>query len=237
MGFRPTVLKPPKQRGKAVMSSVILFSRWFVDRALTFLDVVLRFWWVCLIIYLLGVGLGIYKGIDMRSKRANHDIAQMQLRHYAATANALKTMLAREAAARQQYQAQTRRVNDLAALVLEQQKTIDQQAEAAKRRVSRVTTVYKTSPAAEPTAIPHCVFTRGWLREYNAALGYSAVPGDPAATTSGQPETEATQAGAADSELLESGISPADILMHTIEFGGYCSALEAQFDAVVAAHE
>lgn len=46
-----------------------------------------------------------------------------------------------------------------------------------QERIPHVTTVYRPAPAAEPVAIPRCVFTAGWLRDFNLALGGADLPG------------------------------------------------------------
>ncbi len=62
------------------------------------------------------------------------------------------------------------------------QQTQQQLADAQRQlqeRIPHVTTVYRPAPDVAPVAIPRCVFTRGWLRDYNAALGADLPPLEP----------------------------------------------------------
>ena len=43
-----------------------------------------------------------------------------------------------------------------------------------QERIPHVTTQYRPAPGAAAEPIPRCVFTAGWLRDFNAALGVPA---------------------------------------------------------------
>lgn len=116
-----------------------------------------------------------------------------------------------------------------------QQQLADAQRQL-KERIPHVTTVYRPAPDVAPVAIPRCVFTRGWLRDYNAALGADL----PAARTSGSTtvaEEAPRGAPGADAELLESGITPADILAHAQDYGRWALGNAAQLNQLLDLQE
>lgn len=94
---------------------------------------------------------------------------------------------ARQAAidSRVQLLQQIERANQAEALLLSQQDGHDQDHQQLQERIPHVTTVYRPAPAAAPVVIPRCVFTAGWVRDFNLALG-AGLPaaGGSAATTS-----------------------------------------------------
>lgn len=132
------------------------------------------------------------------------------------------------------YSQQVVRANETEALLMATLDRFTTEAKQIEERIPHVTTVYRPAPAAEPVAIPHCVFTAGWLRDYNLALGVPA-PG------TGTAATHAAQAAwpppGADTELLESGVTPADILAHAKDYGRWASALHAQLNALLDLQE
>lgn len=132
------------------------------------------------------------------------------------------------------YQQQVTRANEAETLLLAAQDRVAFAAKQIEERIPHVTTLYRPAPAAEPVAIPHCVFTAGWLRDYNLALGVPA-PGTGTATTDAA--QAAWPAPGADAELLESGVTPADILAHAKDYGRWASALHAQLNALLDLQE
>lgn len=145
----------------------------------------------------------------------------------------LRTQAAEEHLVR--YQQQVTRANQAEALWLQTQQQLGQAHQQLQERIPHVTTVYRPTPAAEPVALPRCVFTAGWLRDYNLALG----AGLPAAGTGAAVSNAAAAAWPApgtDAELLESGVTPADILAHAQDYGRWARALAAQVDALLNAH-
>lgn len=99
-----------------------------------------------------------------------------------------------------------------------------------QERIPHVTTQYKASVAAAPQPIPHCVFTAGWLRDYNTALG---VPASSSATAAGATAKAASAATGTDAELLESGVTPADILAHAQDYGRWARDNLAQLNSLL----
>ncbi|MBB0476788.1 hypothetical protein G7M22_25200 [Escherichia coli] len=87
-----------------------------------------------------------------------------------------------------------------------------------------------------------CVFTRGFVRQYNAALGYDnasadtghsdsgAATGTRTGTATGQPET-------ADAWLRDSGVSQRDVLANIIDNAGQCRRWRNQINALLDERE
>ncbi|MDZ4378777.1 MAG: hypothetical protein U0973_11550 [Xanthomonadaceae bacterium] len=100
---------------------------------------------------------------------------------------------------------------------------------ALQRRIEHVSTQYRAAPGAAPQPAPVCVFTRGWLRDYNAAYG---VPAATAAAAAGL-DAAASAAAGADAELLDAGLSRSDLLAHAGDSGERCRGLEKQVNALI----
>ncbi len=103
-----------------------------------------------------------------------------------------------------------------------------------QERIPHVTSTYRPEPAAAPEPIPRCVFTVGWLRDYNAALG---VPGALAGPVAGSAGPAPWAAPGTDAELLESGVTPADILAHAQDYGRWARSLASQVTGLLTARE
>lgn len=127
-----------------------------------------------------------------------------------------------------------RRANDAEAQLINAKSQHQTELDHLQERIPNVTTVYLPAPAAKPVAIPRCVFTAGWLRDYNAALG---VPAAVQGTTTGHPQAATNPAPGTDAELLESGVTPADILAHAQDYGMWARNNLAQLNAVLDLQE
>lgn len=87
-----------------------------------------------------------------------------------------------------------------------------------------------------------CVFTRGFVRQYNAALGYdnasvdtghsdaTAAAGTGTGAASGQPET-------ADAWLRDSGVSQRDVLANIIDNAKQCRSWRSQINSLLDERE
>lgn len=141
---------------------------------------------------------------------------------------------ARQAAidSRVQLLQQVERANQAEALLLSQQDGHDQDHQQLQERIPHVTTVYRPAPAAVPVVIPRCVFTAGWVRDFNLALGAGLSTAGGSATTAG-PAQAAWPAPGTDAELLESGVTPADILAHAQDYGRWARNNLAQLNALL----
>lgn len=129
---------------------------------------------------------------------------------------------------------QVARVNEAEALLYA---AIDQYAEEKRQlqeRIPHVTTQYIPAPGSAAKPVPHCVFTAGWLRDYNAALGVP-VPRPGAADAASK--RAAWPAPGTDAELLESGVTPADVLAHAQDYGEWARANLAQLNELLDLRE
>ncbi|TBU75213.1 lysis protein [Phytopseudomonas daroniae] len=134
------------------------------------------------------------------------------------------------------YRQQVSRANEAEALMLHAQGELATARKLLQERISNVTTIYKPARDAAPIAIPRAVFTCGWLRDYNAALG-AAVPAPAACTAAASPAETAWPAAGADAELLESGVTPADILAHVQDYGLWAQNNLAQLKQLLDLNE
>lgn len=138
-------------------------------------------------------------------------LADLRLEHQTLRANAAEQQLLL-------YQQQVERANQAEALMLNTQEQLATTRQQLSERIPHVTTVYRPARDAAPVAIPRAVFTCGWLRDYNAALGAS-VPAPAACTAAAGSHEAAWPTAGSDAELLESGVTPADILAHASDYG------------------
>lgn len=125
---------------------------------------------------------------------------------------------------------QVTRANEAEALLYA---TIGQHAEEKRQRQERiphVSTQYISAPGAAAKPIPRCVFTAGWLRDFNAALGVSAPRSGAAASAA---EKATRPAPGSDAELLESSVTAADILAHAQDYGLWARANLAQLNGLL----
>ncbi|MFJ4141435.1 lysis protein [Pseudomonas sp. NPDC089734] len=104
------------------------------------------------------------------------------------------------------------------------------EVEQLKDRIAHVTIQYKPGPSLAARPVPHCVFTAGWLRDYNTALGVSPASTGAAVTVA---EKAAWPTPGTDAELLESGVTPADILAHAQDYGRWARNNLAQLNALL----
>ncbi|MFJ5239521.1 lysis protein [Pseudomonas neuropathica] len=151
----------------------------------------------------------------------------------------LKTTHAEQAGAaekenRLQLLQQVARANESESLLFAAYESFKEEKRQLQERIPHVTTQYIPAPGAVAKPIPRCVFTAGWLRDFNTALGVSAPrPG----TSSAAAEKAAWPATGTDAELLESGVTPADILAHAQDYGLWSRSILAQLNALLDLQE
>ncbi|MGC8382951.1 lysis protein [Pseudomonas aeruginosa] len=110
--------------------------------------------------------------------RAEGDAAllNLQLQHTNERTQALQDSLV-------QYKQQVARANQAEEQLLQVQQQLTDTRNQLQERIAHVSTAYRAAPGAAPTAIPRCVFTRGWVRDFNTALG-AGLPATGARTAS-----------------------------------------------------
>lgn len=142
--------------------------------------------------------------------------------------------LTAETANRVQLLQQVTRATEAEALLFATFDRFTEEKRQLQERIPHVTTQYIAAPGAVAQPIPRCVFTAGWLRDYNTALGVPTPRQGTAATTS---EKAAWPATGTDAELLESGVTPADILAHAQDYGVWARSNLAQLNALLDLQE
>lgn len=159
--------------------------------------------------------------------RAEGDAAllNLQLQHANERAQALQDSLV-------QYKQQVARANQAEEQLLQVQQQLTDTRHQLQERIAHVSTAYRAAPGAAPTAIPRCVFTRGWVRDFNTALG-AGLPATGARTASPGTQTATWPAAGSDAELLESGVTPADILAFAQDYGAWSLRNLAQLNALL----
>lgn len=120
--------------------------------------------------------------------------------------------------------------NRLAQELADEKAAHAQEKQSLLRRIANVTTVYVPAPGLAPRPLPRAVFTAGFVREYNAAIGLPAA-GTGAATAGAGGTPEAAQAP--DAWLRDSGLSQSDILAHIADYGERCRNVEAQVNRLL----
>ena len=189
-----------------------------------------------MVVVCLGVGANL--GYRYRDNSARVGTSTAVAKQANADAQAVEDQLKSQQQVQEEYQSAVEHGTDLSAELILAQQQLEATAQQAKRSIARVITVYKPTPGSAVQPIPHCVFTLGWVRRYNAALGLDVPASGAGATASGAGGIagQAATASAADAGLLESGVTPADILAHTEDYGAYCRGLSDQVDKLVDFH-
>lgn len=160
--------------------------------------------------------------------RAEGDKALAELRQAYADQ---RTQVAEENLKRVQQQAT--RANQAEGQLLQAQQQVASLQSLLQERIPHVTTVYRPAPAAEPVAIPHCVFTAGWVRDFNLALGGADLSRAGEGASTGATAAATWPAPGAEEELLESGVTPADILAFAQDYGRWARNNLAQLNALL----
>lgn len=138
------------------------------------------------------------------------------------------------------YQEQVAAGHQAEADYLEQVSLLENQNQQLKEKIDDVTQRWIDEKGKSHPI--ECVFTRGFVRQYNAALGYAdasvdtghagsattAIPG--AGTASGQPE-------AADAGLRNSGVSQRDVLANIIDNARQCRVWRSQINGLLDERE
>lgn len=133
-------------------------------------------------------------------------------------------------AARLKLIAEVERGNTLARALADAKANHALEKQSLLRRISDVTSVYIPAAGDPPQPLPRTVFTAGFLREYNTAIGLPlADPGSPASGTGSTTHPP----GSLEAWLLDSGLSQADILAHIADYGERCRNLETQVNRLI----
>lgn len=178
------------------------------------------------------MALGAAGGYRYASARGDAALATQRASHATQAALAADDARHQALAAAGRLVAQTVRANALEAQFDQAKTRHALEKQALLKRINDVTTVYVPRPGAAPEPLPRCVFTAGFVREYNAAIGAGHVPGAAPASTADTAGQAAQFAASADTWLRESGLSQADILTHAGDYGQYCRDLSSQVNGL-----
>ncbi|MGL5632421.1 MAG: hypothetical protein ACRDD3_08650 [Azovibrio sp.] len=163
--------------------------------------------------------------LGYRSAQAEGEAALAQVQRDYAQADARAAD-----AARLKLIAEVERGNTLARALADAKTSHALEKQSLLRRISDVTSVYIPAAGDPPLPLPRTVFTAGFLREYNTAIGLPlAYPGAPASGTGSPADAPA----GLDAWLLDSGLSQADILAHIADYGERCRNLESQVNRLI----
>lgn len=171
------------------------------------------------------VGAGL--GYSFAAAQGRADLESLKGQHATAAEAAAELSLLR-------YSQQVTRANLAEALMLAERDRLAEHDQPLQERIPDVTTRYLPAPSAAPEPIPHCVFTVGWLRDYNTALGVPGAATGPVASHAGQAPWAAP---GTDAELLESAVTPADILAHARDYGRWATNAASQVTALLNTKE
>ena len=161
---------------------------------------------------------GYYLGHRAAKAEGDAALATLKSRHATAQAEATSQARARE-------QELNQLAHTLGMQLLEERAGHAQQADQLKRTINRVTSQYRPQPDAPLQPVPDCVFTGGFVRVWNGAIG--AGPLSAAGPASGA-------ADAADpAEATDSGVRQSDVLAHVVDYGQRCRDVESQLNHMI----
>lgn len=172
------------------------------------------------VVLLLAVALGGYfawlEGHKVGYEKAQSECLRLQKRQAEASQRALQDEMNRN-------QQQLIHIRQNEEVYLARTEELTARNAALQRRIDDVTQQYvdekgKTHPVA-------CVFTRGFVQQYNAALGVSAPDVTAVARNAG---TTAAAAASADARLRASSVRQRDILANLADNGQRCQQLALQ---------
>nr|WP_236887037.1 hypothetical protein [Dickeya chrysanthemi] len=132
-------------------------------------------------------------------------------------------------ALQQRYQQRVKAANDAEQEYLTTTAALRKQNENLKRKIDDVTERWIDERGQ--SHVQRCVFTAGFVQQYNAAFGLAAGTGTAAITSwAGDPTTTA---GPADARLRDSGVTQRDVLAHSTDAGERYQQLVAQINGLL----
>lgn len=129
------------------------------------------------------------------------------------------------------YQQQVYAANQAEQRYLSQTASLRRQNENLKRRIDDVTQRWIDEQGQSHPV--QCVFTAGFVQQYNAAYGFSADGEKNAAAAVGGAGAASTAADAVNARLRDSGVTQRDILAHSADAGERSQQLAAQVNGLL----
>lgn len=158
-------------------------------------------------------------------------IQQLRGQHLLQDLERAKAAEASAKAATQRLQEEVARNDKLAADLANQQRIHRQTTDRLSGEIARVNDLYRKALDAEPEPLPACVFTAGFVRVWDEAIGARA----PMPETADPVRAAAQSTDAIASEQLDSGISQRAVLAHHVRYAEQCRNMAAQLDALIDA--
>ncbi|WP_288843431.1 hypothetical protein [uncultured Deefgea sp.] len=181
---------------------------------------------ITLFVFTGGAAVGGAAAWDWASSRSDKEIATIKADHQQAVIAGLsEAEIARDGA--------ILRGNALSIELAHVRNNLAESRVQLSRNVPNVTTIYRPAPKAAARPLPACIFTAGFVRDWNTALG---VPTEPKANQSASGTTDpASQSNATDG-LDASDINQADILTNHIDNANRCQIIESQLNQLIDWH-
>jgi len=197
----------------------------------------LLLWLALLALIVLGLHLnhrdGYAQGYAAALTQGEADLADLKRQHAQERQSQAEAGQAAAEQAAQRLAVEVQRGNDLA-LALDAKKTeLRTTAERLTGEIARVTTLYRRALDASPEPLPAAVFTLGFGRLWNQALGVAPTSGADLPTGAAPGRADAPASGAGAHDDLASTLTPALLLANHIRNAEAASACRAQLNALI----
>ncbi|EDQ2494216.1 hypothetical protein PK12_004916 [Salmonella enterica subsp. enterica] len=187
---------------------------------------------------MLGGGLwtqGYHTGHGAAERDGQVQLAQLQSRFESYRREAAEQQNAALLAWQQRYQAQVAAGHRADADFQMKKAELERENDGLKQQIADVTRQWVDEKGRYHPV--KCVFTRGFVQQYNAALGFPASPGaghhGSAAAASGGAGGAAGDADTAVTRLRDSGVSQADVLASVTDNARRCRVWRAQVNGLL----
>lgn len=174
---------------------------------------------------------GYSAGFDKAYAEGNSALSDLKVRH--ADEVAAQALAAKRAAdeASERLLSEVNRGNDLAKQLADKKAELRRTTENLNREITHVTTNYRRALDSQLEPLPPAVFTNGFVRVWNSALGIAGATTVQATTGSSGVAPSAGGTGAADS--LNSGLGQAALLLNHNRNSERASACRAQLNSLI----
>lgn len=174
---------------------------------------------------------GYSKGYDTAQAEGNSALSDLKAKHAVEAAEqALAVKRAAEAAS-QQLLSEINRGNGLAKQLADQKDELRRTTENLNKEIANVTTSYRRALDAQLEPLPPAVFTNGFVRVWNSALGIAGTATVQATTGTSGIAASAGGTGATDS--LDSGLGQAALLLNHNRNSERAAVCRAQLNSLI----
>lgn len=173
---------------------------------------------------------GYSEGFAKAQAEGNSALSDLKAKHADEVAEqALAAKRAAEAAS-QQLLTEINRGNGLAKQLADQKDDLRRTTEKLTREIASVTTNYRRALDAQLEPLPPAVFTNGFVRVWNSALG---VAGAAVQATTGTSGIAAPPGGTGATDSLDSGLGQAALLLNHNRNSERAAACRAQLNSLI----